>query len=256
MYQFFTSSKDATIYKNLPTRNTGRDEILEISKQNISGEFEISRFLIQFNTDLISSSIATSEITMSSAELLLSECKAEEVSLSYNVYGYPVSQSWEMGIGVRFDNSTTQGVSWKNTSDSSSLWTNEGGDYIESTVVSQSVDYLGYDLTFDVSESLSNWINGTIPNYGWIFKLSNDVENNENDYGRLQFFSKETNTIYQPKIRIGWDDQVFSPGSLTALTASQIIVTVKGLKTQFKVDSKPIIRVFGREQYPLKTYTN
>jgi hypothetical protein len=32
MYHFFTASKDASIYQNLPNLNTGRDEILEVSK--------------------------------------------------------------------------------------------------------------------------------------------------------------------------------------------------------------------------------
>ena len=32
MYYFVTASKDSTIYLQQPSQNTGRDEILEISK--------------------------------------------------------------------------------------------------------------------------------------------------------------------------------------------------------------------------------
>ena len=99
-------------------------------------------------------------------------------------------------------------------------------------------------------------MSGSIPNEGWILKHSSAVENNTNDYGQLKFFSKETNTIYQPKVRIGWDDSSFVTGSLTELTADDIHVTFKRLKTRYKRGSKPEIRVFGREKYPLKTYTN
>ena len=73
---------------------------------------------------------------------------------------------------------------------------------------------------------------------------------------KLKFFSKETNTVYQPKLRIGWDDSNFTTGSLTELTAEDIHITFKRLKTRYKRGSKPTIRVFGREKYPLKTYTN
>ena len=260
MYQFFTASKDATIYRNLPNLNTGRDEILEISKDLITGGYEVARFLIQFDTTTISSSIASGQVTMSNAELVLKECLAEEVPLAYTVTGYPVSQSWDMGTGWRYMEYSygdyTTGVTWNYASISSSQWDTSGGDYINQNAFSQSVEYLGYDLTFDVSASLNDFIDGSLPNYGWILKMSDAVENDGNQYGRLQFFSKETNTVYQPKLRIGWDDQVFNTGSLSALTTSPIYVTVKGLAYNYKVGSKPVIRVFGRERYPLKTYTN
>jgi hypothetical protein len=260
MYHFFTASKDASIYQNLPNLNTGRDEILEVSKDLVDGSFETSRFLIQFNTAEISSSIASGEVSMSLAELVLKECQAEEVPLSYVVEGYPVSQSWDMGTGWRYMEYSygdyTTGVTWNYASVSSSQWDTAGGDYIVQNGFSQSVEYLGYDLTFDVSASLNDFISGSLTNYGWIFKMTDAAESDGNSYGRLQFFSKETNTIYQPKIRIGWNDQVFNTGSLSALTASPIYVTVKGLAYNYKVGSKPIIRVFGREKYPLKTYTN
>jgi len=108
----------------------------------------------------------------------------------------------------------------------------------------------------DVKVTLDEWISGSLPNEGFILKYDASLENDTNDYGQLKFFSKETNTIYQPKLRIGWDDSSFSTGSLTELTADDIHVTFKRLKTRYKRGSKPEIRVLGREKYPLKTYTN
>jgi hypothetical protein len=108
----------------------------------------------------------------------------------------------------------------------------------------------------DVKGTLDTWINGDLPNEGFILKYTSSLENDVNDYGQLKFFSKETNTIYQPKLRIGWDDSSFSTGSLTELTSDDIHVTFKRLKTKYKKGSKPQIRVFGREKYPLKTYSN
>ena len=108
----------------------------------------------------------------------------------------------------------------------------------------------------DVSQSISSWVEGDLPNEGFILKHDSAKENDTIDYGQLKFFSKETNTIYQPKLRIGWDDSSFITGSLTELTSDDIHVTFKRLKTRYKVGSKPEIRVFGREKYPLKTYAN
>jgi hypothetical protein len=83
-----------------------------------------------------------------------------------------------------------------------------------------------------------------------------NIESNTQDYGILRLFSKETFTIYQPKIRIGWDDQSFITGSLSALNSNDIKVGVKSFKSEYKKNSIPKIRVVGRELYPVKTFTN
>ena len=54
MYTFLTASKDATIYLQQPTQNTGLDEILEISKTYYGNLKDVSRSLIKFNTNSIS----------------------------------------------------------------------------------------------------------------------------------------------------------------------------------------------------------
>lgn len=268
MYYFVTASKDSTIYLQQPGQNTGRDEILEISKIYYGNLKDISRSLIKFDTSPLSQSIATGEVTMSSAELILTECESSEIANEYTLYAYPVSQSWDVGIGTRFDTITTDGVSW-NTRKTSTNWlvgsaslessgsyNGKGGMWYTGSVASQVFNDESSDIIMDVSQSLSSWIGGSIPNEGFILKHDSSKENDTVDYGQLKFFSRETNTIYQPKVRIGWDDSIFVTGSLTALTADDIHITFKRLKTRYKVGSKPEIRVFGREKYPLKTYAN
>lgn len=268
MYYFVTSSKDSTIYLQQPTQNAGRDEILEISKIYYGNLKDISRSLIKFDTSPLSQSIATGEVTMSSAEMILTECESSEIANEYTLYAYPVSQSWDAGIGTRFDTITTDGVSWNTRKtltnwlvgsaslESSGSYNGRGGMWYTGSVASQVFNDESSDIIMDVSQSLSSWIGGSIPNEGFILKHDSSKEDDTIDYGQLKFFSRETNTIYQPKVRIGWDDSIFVTGSLTALTADDIHVTFKRLKTRYKVGSKPEIRVFGREKYPLKTYTN
>jgi hypothetical protein len=108
----------------------------------------------------------------------------------------------------------------------------------------------------NVKEIVKQWISGSIPNEGFIVKHNMATENDEEDYGQLKFFSKETNTVYQPKLRIGWDDQSFVTESLQPLISDDIKITFKKLKTKYKKGSVAEIRVFGRDKYPLKTYQN
>jgi len=268
MYYFVTSSKDTTIYLQQPTQNTGFDEILEVSKTYYGNLKDNARTLIKFDTNAISESIASGEITMSSAELILKECESSEIPTDYTIYAYPVSQSWDMGIGTRFDNISTDGCSWEKrttsltwlgtdfASGTTGSFNGKGGTWYTGSAASQSFSYQTTDIEMDVLTPLNSWISSSIPNEGWIIKHDSSLENDTEDYGQLKFFSKETNTIYQPKIRIGWDDSSFSTGSLSALTADDIHITFKRLKVRYKRGSKPTIRVFGREKYPLKNYTN
>ena len=268
MYHFVTASKDATIYLQQPSQNTGLDEILEVSKTYYGSLKDIAHSVIKFETTPLSQSIASGEVTMSEADMILKECESSEIPIDYTIYAYAVTQSWEMGIGTRFDDITTDGVSWnsvntgqdwlsleEHSSDTTGSFNGKGGTWFTGSFSTQSFSYESSDIEMDVKTTMDAWIDGSLPNEGFILKHDTSLENDTNDYGQLKFFSKETNTIYQPKLRIGWDDSLFSTGSLTALTSDDIHVTFKRLKTRYKQGSKPIIRVFGREKYPLKTYT-
>jgi hypothetical protein len=103
---------------------------------------------------------------------------------------------------------------------------------------------------------MQDWISGSIPNDGLILKLPFANEYNTSDYGILKFFSKETKTIHQPKIRIGWDDTTFVTGSMTELVAEEIKVGLRNFKKEYKVNTTPKIRVVGRELYPIKTFSS
>lgn len=269
MYQFITASKDATIYLQQPKQNTGLDEILEISKVYYGNLKDTARTLIKFDTTALSASLLSGEVTMSSCDLILKECESNEIPIDYTIYAYAVSQSWDMGIGTRFDDISIDGVTWNykktgedwltnsgslNPQTTGSL-TGKGGVWYTGSYATQSFDYQSSDIEMDIIPLISAWLSGSFPNEGIILKHTSSLENDTNDYGQLKFFSKETNTIYQPKLRIGWDDSVFTTGSLTELTSDDIHVTFKKLKARYKVNSKPEIRVFAREKYPLKSYT-
>ncbi len=275
-YYFLTASKDATIYLQQPNQNTGLDEILEISKVYYGNIKDISHALIKFELGYLSQSLSSGNFSMSDATLIMRETKTEEIPLKYSLYADAISGSWEMGKGTRFDNISTQGVTWNyregdskldwlennfNSYTTASINSGIGGTWWTGYSSSQNFDYQTADINMDVKAVLRAWMSGSIPNDGFILKFanssnSNSVESDTMDYGIIKLFSKETNTIYQPKIRIGWDDQSFSPGSLTALSANDIKVGITNLKKEYKVGTTPKLRIFGRELYPLKTFSN
>ena len=270
-YYFMTASKDASVYLQQPNQNCGLDEILEISKVYYGNVKDVSRALLKFDVGFLSSSLVDTSISMSEATLILKETQSEELPLEYTLYAYPISQSWQMGVGTRFDNVSTQGVTWNYREGDSNLeWLpigvftagstgsqfGDGGVWYSSYSTNQSFSYSTADIGMNLKPMLQSWLSGSIPNEGLIIKHSFEVENNTEDYGIVKVFSKETNTIYQPKIRIGWDDQSFITGSLTALTAEDIKVNVINFKKEYKLGTVPKIRLAGRELYPLKTFSN
>jgi hypothetical protein len=270
-YYFLTASKDATVYLQQPNQNTGFDEILEISKVYYGNVKDVSHALLKFEVGYISKSISEQSIKLDTANLILKETKSEEIPLEYTIYANPIFGNWEMGTGTRFDNITTAGVTWNYREGDSKLeWIENGfeanttasindgsgGTWYTNYGSSQSFNYQTADINMNVKSILTAWMSGSIQNNGIILKYSTEKESDTQDYGILKFFSKETNTIYQPKIQIAWDDQIFATASLSALTANDIKVGVTNLKKEYKVGGEVKLKIFGRELYPLKTFTN
>lgn len=113
------------------------------------------------------------------------------------------------------------------------------------------------DITMDVTQIVRSWICGCIPNNGIILlsSLELTVPPVGKTNGLLQFFSKETNTIYSPYIDVAWDDTVFNTGSLAPVTGSiENLITLQQLKDTYKAGSLPKVYVFARDRYPLKNF--
>jgi len=254
MIYFEVASQDASIYKIQPTQNTGLDEILEVSKTYIAGNLDIAHVLIKFDLTDISASITSGAITVSAATLNLKQTAGEFLPVEFSLYAYPVASSWDMGIGTKFDEISTEGATWENRT-SAIDWDITGSDFNPTPSGSEDYSYLSTDVEMDVLDIVNYWLSGSVNN-GLVLKHLVGAENDSVDYGAIQFFSKETNTIYQPKLSIGWDDSTFVTGSLTELISDDIHITFKSLKTKYKLGNTNTIRLVGREKYPLKSYVN
>jgi hypothetical protein len=270
MYYFKNAVKDSTIYLQQPHQNTGRDEVLEVSKVYYGNIKDISRALIQFNTSEIADEIQSGQLVVESAILSLRETESEELPLQFVLYGVPIYGEWEMGIGTRFDEISTTGVTWNyREGDSKVEWgvpslangidgnyNGRGGVWYTSSISEYSYLYNTMDVQMDITNVLVDWISGSIPNNGIMLKYDTELESDTNDYGILKFFSRETNTIYQPKLIIKWDDSVYTNEELTiAPNNTTLRITIPSMKKEYKVDTRIRVNVNVREKYPLKQFT-
>ena len=284
MHYFEYPSVDATIYQASQSMNTGLDPILEVRKDvSATGDtVNVSRALVKFDLTYISSSVISGLIPSTAKYYLnMYDANPEELTTSDILYAHPVSQSWTGGTG-EFDSNPqiTNGVSWKYSQGKSSgqYWMSgslsgsgatwySGSDTPLKLDASQSYNHSTTDMRMNVTDIMNAWIysGSTYPNEGFLVKRSGSLKNADTSQpegstthlGNFSFFSRDTNTIYSPKLEAVWDDSSWSTGSLQPITGSDyddMAFYVKGLRSEYKQDSKTKIRVVGRARYPEKTY--
>ena len=254
IYKIF-SEKDTFISSYKPIQNFGRDEVLEISNETelTSLNATKTRALIQFPTsqiiDLINNTISGSFVSY--LKLFLANAY---IPSDYNILGYPISRSWEMGLGRSGDDPiTTLGCTWNDAAQSSS-WVSAGGDYLENISSSQDFNYLSNkDINLDISNIVLDWYSGSIPNYGLLLKQSSSIEGS-NDPIITKFFSMDTHTIYPPQLEFRWDDSSYST-TLTQITSSDFISTISNNKTEFEENTIYKFRIKARDKFPTRQFT-
>ena len=295
MHYFEFGKRDASIYSGGTTAsiNTGLDEILEINKNvNQSGAVSnISRILIDFDYTTISESIQSGKIPSTAKFYLnLYDATSEEVEAEQSIFVHMVSGSaWKQGTG-KLDHSpvTSDGVTyqyrdhenktpWVSTSvltDGGSWWLNKTGQYAVSS--SYALTFDKKDIRADVTDLVKNHIysSSVYPNRGFIVKRKSlhtgsidfsynpggdatQDESSSDRLGNLKYFSRETHTIYPPKLEVVWDDSKWTTGSLTPLSSTdleRLKVYFKNLRTEYKEGSVTKLRLVGRELYPTTAF--
>ena len=206
-------------------KNVGQDEVLEIKKIFFDRSFHApTRTLIQFDTDEINNYISSSVLPHDyKVHLRLFETAGTSgLSETYELIAHPLSESWDEGIGKEADNpKTTEGCSWeyrKNTEGIEIEWETKGGTIVSTDgvdAVSQSFSLSSPDIDMDVTELAKKWFGGENVNHGFLLKLSGSVETSSGSFEDLKFFSRQSNTIYAPKLEVRWDDHLIVTGSAT-----------------------------------------
>lgn len=280
MYLTIFPEKDATIYSQYPTKNTGVDQILEISKKTFGapsltendesvyyGQTYNSRILIKFDLSSIPSGVNFESY------LTLKATSAEQLPTNYSLYAFPISSSWENGTGY-YSNTPeiSNGTSWKYKSSklTGTEWLTSsfnsgttgsfnsvpgGGTWFTASVCSQSFSFSEPDVRMNVTSIVNQWLSGSIQNNGFVLKLSDVVEQDSTILSTIQFFSKETHTIFIPRLEVFWDNSDLSGISgFAEINTDDFIVNAKNIRETYSDVEKPKVRFAIRELFPQQTY--
>jgi hypothetical protein len=219
------------------------------------------------------------------------DASSTELATESTLWAYIVTGSWNGGTG-RLDRDPTisDGASWKyrDNDTTETQWVTgsdtQGGTWFTSSLnsgwnVSSSYDlvYETQDIRMDVTDLVNNHIysSSVFGNQGFIIKRENvatsqsahsifdpttatgSAEYDTSILGNLKFFSRETHTIYPPKLEVMWDDSSWNTGSLSELNATELdrlTVYFQNIKPEYKEKSKVKFRLVGRELYPTRGF--
>jgi hypothetical protein len=287
MFRIFYAEKDATLYEAYSNYNTGLDEILEIGKRiGTDGSTLLkSRSVVKFDMTEISASLSKYNKTVDDCKFVLQlyTSDAKNLPADYTVTAKMLGQNWNNGTGY-LNNPTSDGISW-DYADSGSTWISgsqlvninssnlyisgagSGGNYLYYSasgvppvlITSESFSYRTSDVNIDVSTQIKIWIDGSevysIPNYGFLLQYSDLDELNTGVAGYVRFFSRETHTIYVPKLTMYFDNSAYATGSLTPVDLESYSIYTT-LKPAYKDTAVEKIRIYARDKYPRKSPTN
>jgi len=292
MHHFIFPSKDTWISSGSSTitgesfkdQNFGRDQILEVKKEFYNNSFNYpTRALVQFSgtefTELSKSIVdgtipkpQTGSLAGSKFYLRLYEAEgnAEFIDQTFALKIQPISQSWQEGTGKFGDNpKNTNGCSWENKRNSinstAQTWDTPGVDVLS---VSQSTFTINDGDSPDVNVEVTNMVNmwleeqSTKGNQGMLIRFDGAGETNDTVLAHLKYFSRNTHTIFSPRLEVRWDDSSFDSSvtsSMNELTMSGLadnFLYMKGLREEYKVGERVKFRVGARKRYIQKTFTN
>ena len=275
------SSGSSTITgESFKDQNFGRDQILEVKKDFFNNSFNFNtRALVNFSgtefTEL-SKSIAdgtipspqTGSVVGSKFYLRLYEAEGNaELTEEYKLAIQPISESWTEGTGKFGDNpKNTNGCSFNNRKNpiggNSLTWSNAGTSVLSVSQSEQTFTNQSPDTEVEVTNMVNMWLEGQYSNYGMLIRFSGSQETDSETFGHLKFFSRNTHTIFSPKLEVRWDDHLpctgSNTGSMTELTMSGLadnFLYMQGLRESYKVGERVKFRVGARKRYIQKTFS-
>jgi hypothetical protein len=100
------------------------------------------------------------------------------------------------------------------------------------------------------------WYSGSIDNNGLIVKQAVEFIDSEAYQIKMQFFSRDTHTIYPPQLEFKWKDYIFNTGSSTNTILNTTIATVSINENPgiFYPESINTFRINSRPTYPARTF--
>ena len=292
MYHLYFAERDTTLYERYPSRNTGIDSIIELTKVSSGSKFENviqantynTRILLDFGSQIsaIKNGISLNPIppigaiTNNSASVYLNlrAAYASDLPINYTIYAYPVSESWTNGNGNYSDKpEITNGASWyyRDNDSTATRWltgsahskndntifeSRGGGTWITGSTyeASQSFSYEQTDIRMDVTDIVKRWVNLDIPNNGFIIKRSKTDEQSGDILGSIKFYGVDTNTIYVPRLEVVWNDTTFNTGGNSVINTSNYTVYMSNIRDSYRESERARFDIGIRPMYPNRTY--
>ncbi len=123
----------------------------------------------------------------------------------------------------------------------------------------ESFSYRPTDINMDVTGAVKTWISGSgnvsVDNNGFLIKFSDTDEADGTKTGIIKFFSRETHTIYVPRLTMYWDNSTFTTGSLSSVNLESYL-TYSKTKPSYKDTEITKIRIYARDKFPQKSPSN
>ena len=111
------------------------------------------------------------------------------------------------------------------------------------------------DININVTPIVNSWYSSSIANNGFLIKQAVEFVNSLQYNINLDYFSRDTHTIYPPQLEIKWRDYSFTTGSLTEINISPATIAIDNNIGTFYPDSDNIFRVNSRPEYPNRVFS-
>ena len=226
----YYATKDNTIsnaYKsNLITRGTGSNmgasDVLEVfvihgqTNDQLTGApsegnanaAEQSRVIIQFPISEIISDMASGDLPSDVSEIkfhlnLYNAPHGDSTPLDYTLDIFSLAGAWTEGRGLDMENYTDIGVSNWSQKSAGNDWTKAGGDYL-AAAATQKTKYFDSgleNLSLDVTDPVTRWVDGTDTNYGFLIKYQDTVVSGSESFYTKKFFGRTSEFFhYRPTL--------------------------------------------------------
>lgn len=172
---------------------------------------EISRGLIQFDLATLKNeiekhcSIDESSLTI---KLVLKDLQGSQTAPENFVLElWPVKSSWTEGFGSDiYEFSENGAASWVSAS-LTNAWESEGGDITGSMIQSQTFVNGHEDLEMDITDYCISAMKNNDPNYGWMLKLADSHEDDDQNYFVKRFLTKQSADYFlRPKLEVSFNN--------------------------------------------------
>ena len=289
VYKIFPE-KDATLYTEFPSQNTGLDQIIETSTYLADSVAQVSRYLIKFPSSQITE-MYQNKIQNGEYAVYLRNFNAvvTGLNLDQKLEFYPTSGSWGMGTG-RFNDLpiVTNGTSWifqeysgstewpttftpyvtasyQTTLPGGGNWYTGSNLSLDPVTQSQNFNYSDTkDILVDVKNTVETWYSYSLDNSvgfkneGFIVKHPSGSEfiNNKANTAIFRYFSIDTNTIYPPQLEFRFNDFIFNTGSSANATLPQVesFISLYNNVGTYYSQSIPRLRFAAMPKYPDRTF--